>query len=331
MSFIEKTFLKQKMMRTVLKALLLILLVSVYFNGLRVLLLTAVNVVFAFLTEYLFETKINKKKKVSEALLVTAILYTMTLPVSLPLWMSVVGIVFGIFFGKMVFGGFGKNIFNPAIVGRCFVYINFPEPLTIHWNQVPQLGSFPGGFGTWLFPSIDAVSTATPMLGFRNEGIIPDLMELLVGNVPGVIGESSKILIIFCAIYLIYKKVASWEIMAGCIAGFAGLSLVFNAMGVTSVPNPIIGMLTGGFCLGAVFMATDPISAAKTVTGKWLYGIIIGAVTVIIRGFALFSGGVMFAILIGNTFAPIIDYFVNQAKKKSKEKKEVAKAWKKNL
>lgn len=325
MSFIEKYFLKQKMMRTVLKALIPVLIVSIYFNGLRVLLLTAVNIAFAFLTEYLFETKINKKKKVSEALLVTAILYTMTLPVSLPLWMSAVGIIFGVFFGKMVFGGFGKNVFNPAIVGRCFVYINFPEPLTIHWNQVPSLADFPGGFTTWLFPQIDAVSTATPLLAYRNEGILTDFMNLLLGNVPGVIGESSKIIIILCAIYLLYTKVASWQIMAGCLVGFLGLSLGFNLMGIINVPNPLLGLLSGGFLFGTVFMATDPISAAKTVPGKWIYGILIGAVTVIIRGFALFSGGVMFAILIGNTFAPIIDYVFTSLKKKKTQKSEVAK------
>lgn len=328
MSFIETHFTKQKMMRTVLKALLVMLIASVYFNGLRVLFLTLINIIFAFLTEYLFETKINKKKKVSEAVLVTAILYTMTLPVSLPVWMSIVGIVFGVFFGKMVFGGFGRNIFNPAIVGRCFVYINFPEPLTIHWNQVASLGDFPGGFTTWMFPQIDAVSTATPLLAFRNEGALSEFMDLLIGSVPGVIGETSKILIILCAIYLIYTKVASWEIMAGCVAGFVGLSLIFNALGVTQVPNPLFGMLAGGFLFGTVFMATDPISAAKTPLGKWLYGIIIGIVTVIIRGFALFSGGVMFAILIGNTFAPIIDYVVRnqQKKKREKAKSEVASA-----
>ncbi len=114
--------------------------------------------------------------------------------------------------------------------------------------------------------------------------------------------------------------------MAGCIIGFAGISLAFNVMGVDAVPNPIIGMLSGGFLFGTVFMATDPISAAKTPEGKWIFGIIIGAVTVIIRGFALFSGGVMFAILIGNTFAPIIDYAINAQKKKAKAKSEVAKA-----
>ncbi|MDO5717924.1 MAG: RnfABCDGE type electron transport complex subunit D [Tissierellia bacterium] len=323
MDIIDKYFLKQKMMRTVLKTLIVVLIVSVYFNGLRALYLTLLNTVFALLTEYLFESKINKKKKISEAVLVTSILYTMTLPVSLPAWISVVGIVFGVFFGKMVFGGFGKNVFNPAIVGRAFIYINFPEPLTIDWNNIARLGEFPGGFGNWIFGRIDTVSTATPMLLFRNEGGSTEIFDLIFGNVPGVIGETSKIVILLCAAYLIYKKVASWQIMAGSVAGFTALSLLFNAMGISSVPNPISGILMGGFLFGTVFMATDPISAAKTPLGKWIYGIIIGVVTVIIRGFALFSGGVMFAILIGNIFAPIIDYAIRAQKQKAKQKKEV--------
>ncbi|MDO5689366.1 MAG: RnfABCDGE type electron transport complex subunit D [Tissierellia bacterium] len=319
----NKYFLKQKMMRTVLVTLVAVLLVSIYFQGIRVLVLTVANLAASILTEYLCETRIFKRKKVSEAVAVTALLYTFTLPVALPIWISVVGIVFGVFFGKMVFGGFGKNIFNPAIVGRAFIYINFPEPLTIHWNDIARIGDFPGGFGRWMFDHIDEVASATPMLAFRNEGISAKMTSLFTGQVPGAIGETCKILILLCAAYLIYKKVASWQIMAGSVIGFAGLSLVFNAMGVVSVPDPITGMLMGGFLFGTVFMATDPISASKTPLGKWIYGIIIGSVTVIIRGFALFSGGMMFAILIGNTFAPIIDYGIKAAKEKKKEKQEV--------
>lgn len=323
MGVYRKYFLNQKMMQTVLQALIVILIAATYFQGLRVLLLTAVNICFAVLTEYLFESKINKKKKISEAVIITAILYTMTLPVSLPIWISVIGIVFGIFFGKEVFGGFGRNIFNPALVGRAFIYINFPEPLTIHWNGFASLGDLPGGFGRFIYESIDSVSTATPMLMFRNDGVIADKMDLLLGNVAGVIGETSKVLIILCGAYLIIKKVASWEIMAGCVAGFVGMSLIFNAMGAETVTDPITGMLLGGFLFGTVFMATDPISAAKTTEGKWIYGIIIGLVTVIIRGFALFSGGMMFAILIGNTFAPIIDVAIRTLKANKTKKDKV--------
>lgn len=307
------------MMRTLLIPLFILGLFSIYNFGWRVLVLYVLNAAVAALVEYICETKIFKKKKISEAVFVTSILYTMTLPVSIPYWISVLGIAFGIFFGKMVFGGFGKNIFNPALVGRVFIYINSASPLTIFWNE--GASGFPGGFGTFMTSHIDQVSTATPMLLFKNAGSLTELQNLFFGNVSGAIGETSKVLIILIGIYLIYKKVASWQIMAGSIAGFTILSLIFNAMGVASVPSPLYGILMGGFLFGTVLMATDPVSAAKTIPGKWLYGIIIGVVTVIIRGFALFSGGVMFAILIGNLFAPIIDYTVRKIKANKKKKK----------
>ncbi|MDO5754843.1 MAG: RnfABCDGE type electron transport complex subunit D [Tissierellia bacterium] len=313
--------MKQKMMHPLLVFLALILLVATFFYGWRVLVLTGINILVAVIVEYLCETKIFKRKKISEAAIVTAILYSLTLPVSLPIWISVVGIIVAIFFGKMVFGGFGKNIFNPALVGRAFIYVNFPQPMTIEWNQI--MTGFPGGFAHYISPHIDEVSTATPMLLFRNAGEITALKNLLWGNVTGVMGEAPKIIILIAAVYLIYKKIASWEIMAGSVLGFTTISLVFTMQGVNSVPNPLYGMLMGGFLFGTVFMATDPISAAKTPLGKWIYGIIIGIITVVIRGFALFSGGMMFAILIGNMFAPIIDYGIRKQKQKKKVKKEV--------
>lgn len=319
-SFYEKLFLKQKMMRTVLTALLPIILFSTYIYGWKVIALMVFNIAVAVLTEYIAEYKLFNKTKVSEAVIVSAVLYTMTLPISIPFWMSGIGIAFAIFFGKTVFGGFGRNVFNPALVGRAFVYVNFPQPLTIYWNESIFGGI--GALGSWVSPVIDHVSTATPMLAFRNAGNMTDYLNLFIGNIPGAIGETSKILIILGAIYLIYKKVASWEIMASTIAGLLGTTLLFNFLGVASVPNPIFQILSGGFLLGAVFMATDPISAPKTRPAQIFYGLIIGIVCVIIRGFALFSEGMMFAILIGNTFAPIMDYAVNKQKKKNKLTKE---------
>lgn len=321
--FYNKYFMKQKMMHPVMFALLPIALVAIYFYGLRVLALFLLNIIVACLVEYLANAKIFKRKKVSEAAIVTSCLYTMTLPPSIPFWISIVGIAFGIFFGKMVFGGFAKNVFNPALVARVFIYVNFPQQMTIYWNKA--VGGFPGGLGTYLTKSLDSMTQSTPMTAFKVHSTFETIPTMLFGQIPGVIGETCKVLIIIGAIYLIYKKVASWQIMAGSVLGFCALSLVFNAMGVTSVPNPIYGMLMGGFLFGTVFMATDPVSAAKTTIGKWIYGFIIGIVTVIIRGFALFAGGVMFAVLIGNTFAPIIDYCVNkvQANKKAKSNKGV--------
>lgn len=317
----SKYFIKQKMMRTVIISLIPIIFASIYFFGWRTLVLLAIVTIFGVGMEWFFEKKYNRK--ISEAIFVSCILYTMTLPPTTPFWVAVVGILFGILFGKEVFGGFGKNVFNPALVARAFVYVCFPTPLTIEWSKA-ALG-FPGGFSTYITEGIEAVSQATPMLLFRDTGKLTSLMDLLIGNVSGSIGETSSILIILAGIYLVYKKVASWQIMAGVLAGFTGLSSILYLLGNSQIPSPIFGILAGGLLFGAVFMATDPISAPKTKAGKWIYGVLIGIVTVIIRGYALFAGGMMFAILIANTFAPIIDEGVNYFKKSKKAAKEKAK------
>lgn len=319
---LSKYFTKQKMMRTVIFSLIPLIFSGIYFFGWRTLLLLLVVTFFGVGTEYVFEKKY--KKKVSEAIIVTCILYTMTLPPTTPYWIAVVGIIFGVIFGKEVFGGFGKNIFNPALVARAFVYVSFPAPLTIQW--VKSAIGLPGGFSTYLTESIELVSQATPMLLFRDTGKMVSPLNLILGNVSGSIGETSTILIVLAGIYLIYKKVASWQTMAGCIIGFLGLNSILFLLGSSQVPNPLYGLIAGGFLFGTVFMATDPVSSPKTKEGRWIYGIMIGIVTVIIRGYALFAGGMMFAILIGNTFAPIIDEGVNAYKKYRKEvksKKEV--------
>lgn len=314
-----KKFMKQKMMRQVLLALLPIILLSIYFFGMRVLLLYAVVMLAGVLTEGIFVKK--RGGKISEAVFVSSILYTMTLPPSTPFWIAVVGIVFGIMFSKEVFGGFGKNIFNPALAGRAFIYVNFPAPLTIVWNKVIAEGL--GGFSHYLGGEIEAVSQATPMLLFRDTGMKVGFKELLFGNVSGAIGETCAILIILAGVYLVYKKIASKEIMIGSILGFVGLSLLLRLLGNENIPEPIYGMLMGGFLFGTVFMATDPISAPKTKKGKWTYGILIGVITIIIRGYALFAGGMMFAILIMNCFAPIIDEFYKWIDSKRASEKEV--------
>lgn len=313
----SKRFTKQKMMRMVIVSLTPLIFASIYFYGWRTLALLLCVTFFGVATEWVFEKKFNKK--ISESIFVTCILYTMTLPPTTPFWIAVVGIVFGVVFGKEVFGGFGRNVFNPALVSRAFVYVSFPAPLTIQWSKASLAGL--GGFGTYITGGVEAVSQATPMLLFRDTGTMISLKNLLIGNISGSIGETSAILILFAGIYLIYKKVASWEIMAGVFLGFIGLSGGLYLLGNSQIPNPLFGILTGGFLFGAIFMATDPITAPKTKEAKWIYGILIGIVTVIIRGYALFAGGMMFAILIGNTFAPIMDEGVRAYKKSKKDAK----------
>lgn len=316
-------FKKQKMMRQVIYALIPLVLASVYFFGLRALALQIVVLIFGVGAEYIFEKKFNSK--VSEAVLVTCILYTLTLPPATPYWVAVLGILFGVIFGKEVFGGFGKNVFNPALVARAFVYVCFPAALTIQWTMAGT--GFPGGFVHYINPMLDAITAATPLAAFRNGGGTADLRSLFFGGAAGSLGETSKILILLGAAYLIKTKTASWQIMLSTVVGFFVTSYAMIALGFgTQVMNPIYGVMSGGFLFATVFMATDPVSSASTKEGKWIFGLLIGMITVIIRGFALFAGGVMFSILIVNTFTPLIDELVKtrNASKKAKSEQEGA-------
>ena len=309
-------FMKQANMRTVLISLIPVVLSGIYFFGLRVLLLLLASSLAGLLTEWSF--KRSTGKPVSEAVFVSAVLFTLTLPPSTPFWVAALGMVFGILFGKEVFGGFGRNVFNPALVGRAFVYVSFPKFLTAQWNM-PAEGIL-GGFVKYTTPVVDSLSSATPMITFRSSGDMASYMKLLFGNVSGSIGETSALIIILCGIYLLYKKTVFWENMAGLLGGFAVATLMFNLLGFSQVPNLLFGLLSGGILFGTVFMITDPITSAKTKEGKLFYGFLVGVITVVIRGFALFAGGMMFAILVGNMFVPIIDEAVKTMKKHKKER-----------
>lgn len=314
-------FKKQAVMHTVLLTLCPLILFGVYQFGLRVLALLLVNIITAVVVEYLFLKKSGQP--VSEAAIVTATLFTLTLPSSTPFWVGIVGVTFGIFFGKMVFGGFGRNIFNPALVGRAFVYISFSTFMTGEWPA--RFTGFPGGFVKWVGEPIEAISEATPMLINQQQGILSETLSLFLGTVNGSIGETSKILIILALIYLLVKKDVFKENIIGMLAGFISLSLIFMVAGVESVSPIHFGLLSGGFLFGLTFMITDPISSAKTPMGRYMSSFIAGAVTVVIRTFAIFPGGVMFAILIANMFAPILDELAKYIKKQRKEKANVKK------
>ncbi|MBN2794187.1 MAG: RnfABCDGE type electron transport complex subunit D [Clostridia bacterium] len=299
--------MKQKMMRKVIYSLLPLVAAGIYFFGWRVLTLLIVVTLAGSLVEWIFVRKTTKK--ITEAVIVTSMLFTLTLPPSVPYYVAIVGIVFGVLFGKMVFGGFGKNPFNPALVGRAFIYVNFPKVMTMEWIEPSK--SFLGNLTRY---TVDTISQSTPMLDYRSTGEMANLSKVILGNIAGSIGETSAILIIIAGLYLIFTKTASKETVIGLLGSFIILSGILYFIGVSEVPNPIFGLFSGGLLFGAFFMATDPISSPKSTEGKYIYGAIIGIITVIIRGFALFAGGMMFAILIGNTFAPIIDEIVKLVK-----------------
>lgn len=305
------TFMKQKMMRKVIYALIPLILAGIYFYGWRVLALLAAVTLAACAVEWIFVRKTTKK--ITEAVIVTAILYTLILPPKIPFYIAIIGIVFGVLFGKMVFGGFGKNPFNPALVGRAFIYVNFPRVMTMEWITPSK-----GILGNLTRYSVDTISQSTPLLNFRSTGEMLSLDKVFLGNIAGSIGETSALLIILSGLYLLYTKTASKETVIGVIGSFVITSGALFLIGMEQIPNPLYGLLSGGLLFGAFFMATDPISSPKTKEAKYIYGAIIGIITVIIRGFALFAGGMMFAILIGNTFAPIIDELVKMFKSRER-------------
>ena len=319
MAKLKNLFLKQKMMTRVLISLLPILLASVYFFGLRTLVVLSVVTATGILCEYGIMRLIDgEKAKVSEAVLVTCLLFTLTLPPSVPLWIAAVGIAFGVVFGKCVFGGFGRNIFNPALVGRCFIYVSFPAHMTIAWAE--PYGGLLGGFIRWS-SGVDAVTSATPMILLNKEGVVTDYLRLFLGNISGSLGETSALLILAAAIYLIVTKTASWKIIVSCLTSFAIFGSILYLTGVIEA-DPLFSVLSGGFLFAAVFMATDPVSAPKQETSKYIYGALIAIVAMIIRAFSLFTEGIMFAILIVNAFVPLIDRNIKALKDKRQDGKK---------
>ena len=240
--------------------------------------------------------------EVNEGFFVTSILFTLTLPPSIPLWLAGIGIIFGVVIGKEVFGGTGKNFLNPALTGRAFLYFAYPASMS----------------GDQIWVAVDGVTQATPLgnaaLGLEY-GV--EWTQAFIGAMPGSMGETSTLAILIAAMILCFTRIASWRVMAGCLVGMAATATLFNFIPST---NPMFGMsamwhlVLGGFAFGAVFMATDPVSAAMTDKGRWIYGMLIGFMCVLIRVVnPAFPEGMMLAILFGNLFAPLIDHFVVQS------------------
>ena len=208
-------------------------------------------------------------------------------------------------------------MFNPAMVGRCFIYITFPLQMTTRWVE-PFWGGL-SGFTKWSV-SLDSLTQATPLELLRQSESMP-WNELLVGRTSGSIGEMSAILILLAGIYIVIKKAASWRLVLSCLLGGVISSGLLRLAGFDQIPDPVTTLLAGSFLFGAFFVVTEPVSGAKTKIGQWIYGFMIGSLVVVLRGFSNFSEGVMFSVLILNAFVPILDQTIRriQAKKKVKE------------
>ncbi|MCB5234065.1 MAG: RnfABCDGE type electron transport complex subunit D [Candidatus Cloacimonetes bacterium] len=297
-----KRILKQQMMNRVLYSLIPVILFAIYLFGWRVFASVIVANLAAFLTEYLFVMK-KKPGKVSMAVFVTGTLIALSLPPTIPLWISAVGAIVATTFGKMVFGGFGMNIFNPAILGRTFVYISFPNQMTISWVKPYLLSDFPGGFVRWAAPQ--AMQTGATILNHMRMSSeqLYSFMDSFWGFEAGSAGETSAFLILLAAIYLIVTKTAKLQPMLSTLLSLSLFSFIFYP-GV----NPLYFLVSGGAMFGVVFMVTDPVTCPKGTWAVWIYGILIGFLTVFIRKYSLFAEGFMFALLLVNAFMPLIEY-----------------------
>ena len=328
-----KILLKQMIMRRVLLALVPCIAGGVYFFGWRSLLMVIWAGLVGFITELIF-TRI-RREPVTEAVFVTTTIFALIMPPTVGFHVLTVGLVFAVMFAKEIFGGFGRNIFNPALAGRCFVYICFPVALTATW--APASNEFWGALDKWsTVVAPDAITAATPMANLKSgkmvlnssqqsTGEIPfDIAEgktvqlrrtallkgLLSGRISGTMGVTSAVLILIGGVYIFLTKTASRTIIISLVTTYAVLNQLLYWFGIEPVPGAWPAVLGGGFLFGAFFMATDPISAPRTKPAKIIYGIIIATCTTIIRNFSIFNGGLMFSILIGNMFAPILDHSV---------------------
>ena len=264
--------------------------------------------------------------EVNEGYLVSGMLIPLIVPVDVPLWMLAIAVAFAVIIGKEVFGGTGMNIWNPALLTRAFLFVSYPSKMsgdTVWTGGVERFVNegvaFQAGNGL-----VDGFSGATPlanasMQGLQNSGY--SLWDMILGTIPGSVGETSVIAILLGAVILLWTGVASWKIMASSVIGGLAIGYLGYAVGATDLPG-YYQLVMGGFLFGTVFMATDPVTSAQTECGKWIYGFLVGALAVTVRLWNPgYPEGMMLAILLMNTFAPLIDHYVIEGSIKRRAKK----------
>lgn len=287
------------------------------FGLLKVLPVIVVSYVVGLAIEFAFAQ--YRHHEVNEGFLVSGMLIPLVMPPNVPLWMVAVATAFAVIIGKEVFGGTGMNILNPALTARAFLFFAYPSVMS--------------GDKVWIAEKADAYSGATP-LGHLLVGEVdklPSNMSMFLGTIPGSVGETSTLAILLGAALLIATGIGSWRIMVSVVGGGLAMGLLFNLWGANAYMNipAYQHLIMGGFAFGTVFMATDPVSAAQTKRGKYIYGFLIGMIAVLIRVFnPAYPEGMMLSILLLNVFAPLIDHYVVQSNisKRLKRAKMLAKA-----
>lgn len=319
-------FRPQLAMRRVCLALVPALLGGIYFFGWRAAALCAWTVLWTCATESFLARQ--RGDPLTESALVTGLLLGLSLPPTLPFWIVPVGAIVAMSFGKEFFGGFGRNVFNPAIVGRAFIFVCFPSEMTRGFTPAYRAGA--GGLAHWgpirSLEGMDAVSAATPMWVLRDHGWATPVKDLFSGCIGGVfpladggqkvlgagsIGEVSALLLLVGAVYLLVTRTASWRLMLSSLVGaLLAVLVVRHGFGVQAVPPLAWSLCSGALLYACIFMVTDPVSAPKDKTAQLLYGALIGGLIILMRWKAVFAGGVGFSILLGNTIGPTLELAV---------------------
>ena len=300
-------------MKQVVYALLPICAFAIYQFGLSALVLIITVTLSCILTEQLFNHLSHKNNTLNDyTAIITGLLLSLTLPPGFPLWMGAVAGFIAIAMGKTLFGGIGFNLFNPALLGRAFVQAAFPVAITT-WTPAGMPDRF-----TQLIPStltlpfaqpvaMDGFTGATPLALQKFEATSTPISSLFMGFSSGSLGETSTLLILLCGAYLIFRGIMGWRIPLAIILSSAVLTGLFYLLDSSQYPTPLFMLTSGGLMLGALFMATDPVSAPVTPMGMWLFGILIGTLTIIIRLFGGLPEGIMYAILLANASVPLIE------------------------
>lgn len=287
------------------------------FGAIKVLPMVIVSYATGLTAEFIFA--IIRKHSINEGFLVSGMLIPLVMPVDVPLWMIALSTIFAVIIGKEVFGGTGMNVLNPALTARAFLFFAYPTKMS--GNEV------------WINTAreksqavVDGFSGATPLgdaaAGFADK--IPGIWQSFIGTIPGSVGETSTIACLLGAAILLYTGIGSWRIMLSVFTGGFFMAAIFNLFGATTLMqiSPIHHLVLGGFAFGAIFMATDPVSAAQTNTGKYIYGFLIGLFAILFRVFnPAYPEGMMLAILFMNVMAPLIDHYVVDANIKSRLKR----------
>ena len=298
---------------------------NLWIGIIKVLPLVIVSYGVGLLVEFIFA--VIKGHEVEEGYLVTGMLVPLIVPVDTPLWMLAVAVVFGVVIGKEVFGGTGMNILNPALTIRAFLFFAYPT-----WMS---------GDKVWVHDAVNRVGTADAISGetilgsyAQNQEVIYSTWDKFAGFIPGSVGETSTLLILLGAAFLIFTKIGSWRVIVSTFLGAAVMGFIFNqivAADIITESSKFYGLMNtvwwehlmiGGLAFGAVFMATDPVTASQTNKGKWIYGFLIGFISIMIRVFnPAYPEGVFLAILLMNVFAPTIDHYVVQGNVKRRLKR----------